>query len=147
MSGFLNRASLIGNLGRDPELRHTSSGARVVSLSLATTESWKDDSGERHERTEWHRVVIFNEALGKIAEKYLVKGARVFLEGQLRTRKWQDPSGAERYSTEIVLSPYNGTLTFLDSRKDDTAERASGGSRGEPAAAGPGADPDDEIPF
>jgi len=117
MSGSLNRATLIGNLGHDPEVRTTQNGGRVVTLSLATSESWKDDTtGERRERTEWHRIVIFSEALGKIAEQYLVKGAKVFVEGAIRTRKWQDQSGADRYSTEIHLTPYNGTLTFLDKK-------------------------------
>ncbi len=106
MSGFLNRVQLIGNLGRDPEVRTMQNGGQVVTLSIATTESWKDDrSGERRERTEWHRVVIFNEGLGKIAERYLQKGAKVYLEGKLTTRKWQDQSGADRYSTEIHLLP------------------------------------------
>src|SRR4029077_16913937 len=141
MSGFLNRVQLIGNLGRDPEVRTMQNGGQVVTLSIATTESWKDDrSGERRERTEWHRVVIFNDGLGKIAERYLQKGAKVYLEGKLTTRKWQDQSGADRYSTEIHLTPFNGVLTFLDSRRD--GERPSGG---EPAgAAGHSGDPDDE---
>ena len=140
----VNRVQLIGNLGRDPEVRTTQSGGRVVTLSIATTESWKDErSGERRERTEWHRVVIFNEGLGKIAERYLEKGAKVYLEGKLTTRKWQDQSGADRYSTEIHLTPYNGVLTFLDSRRDGA--RPAGG---EPTGStGPSADPDDEIPF
>src|SRR5208282_5359729 len=144
MSGYLNRASIIGNLGVDPEARTTLNGQRIVSFSVATTETWKDaQSGEKRERTEWHRVVIFNEGLGKIAEKYLTKGAKVFLEGKLTTRKWQDQSGADRYSTEIHLTPYNGVLTFLDSRRD--GERSTGG---EPAGStGPGGDPDGEIPF
>ena len=118
MSGSLNRATLIGNLGHDPEIRTTQTGGRVVTLSVATSESWKDDStGERRERTEWHRVVIFNDGLGKIAEQYLTKGAKVFVEGTIRTRKWKDQSGADRYSTEIHLTPYVGTLTFLDTKK------------------------------
>ena len=116
----------------------------LVTLSIATSESWKDDrSGERRERTEWHRVVIFNEGLGKIAERYLEKGAKVYLEGKLTTRKWQDQSGADRYSTEIHLTPYNGVLTFLDSKRE--GERPAGG---EPAGStGPDGDPDEEIPF
>src|SRR5271166_3152775 len=131
MSGSLNRATLIGNLGADPEVRTTQSGQRIVSFNIATTESWKDpQSGERRERTEWHRVVIFNEGLGKIAEQYLTKGAKVFVEGALRTRKWQDQSGADRYSTEIHLTPYNGTLTFLDRKKD--GDRATGGDGSAP---------------
>ena len=104
MSGFLNRVQLIGNLGRDPEVRTTQNVGRIVTLSIATSESWKDErSCERRERTEWHRVVIFNEGLGKVAERYLDKGAKVYVEGKLTTRKWQDQSGADRYSTEIHL--------------------------------------------
>jgi len=151
MSGYLNKATLIGNLGQDPEVRTMQSGGQVVTLSIATSESWKDPrTGERRERTEWHRVVIFNEGLGKIAEQYLTKGAKVYVEGQIRTRKWQDQSGADRYSTEIHLTPYNGEIKFLDSRKP--GERAYGGSDAprEPAMAGAGAgggDLSDEIPF
>jgi single-strand DNA-binding protein len=147
MSGFLNRVTLIGNLGADPEVRHTQSGQRIVSMSIATSERWKDPrSGEPRERTEWHRIVIFNEGLGKIAEQYLTKGAKVLVEGQMRTRKWQDQSGHDRYSTEVVLSPFNGILTFLDSKRNDngaTSERASGPSWDAPKVA----DHDDEIPF
>jgi single-strand DNA-binding protein len=151
MSGYLNKATLIGNLGQDPEVRTMQSGGQVVTLSIATSESWKDPrTGERRERTEWHRVVIFNEGLGKIAEQYLTKGAKVYVEGQIRTRKWQDQSGADRYSTEIHLTPYNGEIKFLDSRKP--GERAYVGSDAprEPAMAGAGAgggDLSDEIPF
>jgi single-strand DNA-binding protein len=153
MSGYLNKATLIGNLGQDPEVRATQAGSKIVTLSVATSESWNDQrSGERRERTEWHRVVIFNEGLATIAEKYLVKGAKVYVEGQIRTRKWQDQSGADRYSTEIHLTPYNGEIKFLDSRKP--GDRASGGSDAarEPAMAGAGraaggGDLDDEIPF
>jgi single-strand DNA-binding protein len=117
MSGSLNRASLIGNLGGDPEVRTTQNGKQVVTLSVATSENWKDAvTGERRERTEWHRIVIFNEGLGKIAEQFLTKGAKVFVEGSIRTRKWQDQSGAERTSTEIHLTPVSGTLTFLDKK-------------------------------
>lgn len=153
MSGYLNEATLIGNLGQDPEVRTMNNGGQVVTLSVATSESWTDSaSGERKQRTEWHRVVIFSDGLGKLAEKYLEKGAKVFIRGALRTRKWQDQSGADRYSTEIHLTPYNGTLTFLSSKRDGT--RASGGSDAarEPAMAGAGGgrgggDLDDEIPF
>jgi single-strand DNA-binding protein len=123
-------------------------GGRVVTLSLATSESWKDDdSGERHQRTEWHRVVIFNEGLGRIAEQYLAKGAKVYVEGQLRTRKWQEASGVERSATEIHLTPYNGTMTFLDKKRG--GNRASGGGRAarEPAMVGAGAGGDSEIPY
>ena len=143
MSGSLNRATLIGNLGADPEARTTQSGQRIVTFSVATTESWKDTSGERRERTEWHRVVIFNEGLAKIAEKYLTKGAKVFVEGKLATRKWQDQQGNDRYTTEIQLSPYTGTLTFLDSCKGDADERG-GRDKGYTPPAG---DDPDEIPF
>ena len=153
MSGYLNRVQLIGNLGNDPEVRTMQNGGRVVTLGIATSESWKDDrSGERRERTEWHRVVIFNEGLGKIAEQYLTKGAKIFVEGALRTRKWQDQSGADRYSTEIHLTPYNGTLTFLDKKRDgDRVPDGSAPAR-EPPMAGAGggtggAGLDDEIPF
>ena len=146
MSGFLNRVQLIGNLGRDPELRTTQTGKSVVTLSVATSESWKDDrTGDRIERTEWHRVVIWNEALGNIAEKYLAKGAKVFIEGKLTTRKWQDESGADRYSTEIHLTPYNGTLTFLDSKKNgNEAAGADEPRERTPATSG---NVDDAIPF
>jgi single-strand DNA-binding protein len=144
MSGYLNRASLIGNLGSDPEVRTTSSGQRVVSMSIATTERWKDQrSGETRERTEWHRIVIWNEGLGKVAEDYLRKGAKVFVEGKLSTRKWQDQQGNDRYSTEIVLSPYQGVLTFLDSRRNGESSRAEGGT----GASQSRGDLDDEVPF
>ena len=114
----VNKVILVGNLGRDPDVRRMTSGEPVVNLSVATSESWRDKaSGERKERTEWHRVVIFNEGLGRIADQYLTKGAKVYVEGMLRTRKWQDTEGHDRYSTEIHLTPYNGTLTFLDPRK------------------------------
>jgi single-strand DNA-binding protein len=144
MAGSVNKVILVGNLGKDPEVRTTQDGTKIVNLTLATSENWNDrQTGERKERTEWHRVVIFNEGLGKIAERYLEKGAKVYLEGKLTTRKWQDQSGADRYSTEIHLTPYNGVLTFLDSRRD--GERAAGG---EPTgSAGSGGDPGDEIPF
>ena len=116
MSASLNRVQLIGNLGNDPEVRTMQNGGQVVTLSIATSESWKDDtSGERRERTEWHRVVVFN-GLAKIAEQYLHKGSKVFVEGQLRTRKWQDQSGADRYSTEIHLSAFQSTLILLDKK-------------------------------
>ena len=157
MSGFLNKVQLIGNLGRDPEVRSTQSGKKVVTLNIATGESWKDASGNKVERTEWHRVVIWNEGLGDIAEKYLVKGAKVYVEGKLTTRKWQDQDGNDRFSTEIHLTPYNGTMTFLDSKRPEgrtqssaTTERArepamAGGSTG--AGFPSGGDLDDEIPF
>jgi len=153
MAGSVNKVILVGNLGRDPEVRNTQDGRKVVNLSLATSESWRDrQSGERKERTEWHRVVIFNENLAEVAEKYLRKGAKVFIEGQLQTRKWTDQSGAEKYTTEIVLQRYRGELTMLDGRGDSSA---SGGHTAEFAENTPtsppprkgGADLDDEIPF
>ena len=151
MSGFLNRVQLIGNLGRDPEVRSTQTGKQVVTLNIATGESWKDDNGNRVERTEWHRVVIWNEGLGTIAGKYLAKGSKVFIEGKLTTRKWTDSAGVERYSTEIHLTPYSGTLTFLDARRDSGPDRSSHSGAHPPAAGGagaaPGPDLDDEIPF
>ena len=152
MSGFLNRVTLIGNLGQDPEIRTTRSGDKVVTLSIATSERWTDGrSGERRERTEWHRLVVFNEKLGALAEKFLRKGAKVYVEGSIRTRKWQDQSGADRYSTEIHLGPYNAVLLFLD-RKQDDSRTASGGDAAprEPAGDGSGigsCDMDDDIPF
>ncbi len=117
MSGSVNKVILIGNLGRDPEIRRMGSGDAVVSLNLATTESWRDKaSGERKDRTEWHRVVIYNENLGKVAEQYLKKGSKVYVEGQLQTRKWADKDGVEKYTTEVVLQRFRGELTLMDSR-------------------------------
>ena len=156
MSGSVNRVIIVGNLGKDPEIRTTQSGDRIANLSVATSETWRDkQSGERKERTEWHRVVIFGDALAGVAEKYLRKGSKVYLEGQLQTRKWQDQSGADRYSTEIVLQPFRGTLTMLDSpsdgQHDDT--RSPRPDRDDPrtnAGTGGGArydDLDDDIPF
>ena len=150
MSGYLNRVQLIGNLGRDPEVRTTQTGKTVVTLVIATSGSWKDERGNRVERTEWHRIVIFSEGLGQIAEKYLEKGSKVYLEGKLCTRKWQDQSGADRYSTEIHLTPYNGVLIFLDSRRDSDPAAATTPSdrRGEATGGTGGASNlDDEIPF
>ena len=151
MSGYLNKATLIGNLGADPEVRTTSTGT-VVTFNIATSESWKDArSGERVEKTEWHRIVIWNEGLGKIAETYLRKGAKVYVEGAIRTRRWQDQSGADRTSTEIHLSPYNGTLIFLDSKRDgdDRAPRRQPAPAGAGAGGGggPASDEDSDIPF
>ncbi|AMW35220.1 single-stranded DNA-binding protein [Haematospirillum jordaniae] len=123
MAGSVNKVILVGNLGRDPEVRSTQNGQKIVNMTVATSESWKDrQTGERREKTEWHRVVIFNPNLGEIAERYLRKGSKVYLEGQLQTRKWTDQSGQERYSTEVVLQAYRGELTLLDSR--------SGGGQG-----------------
>ncbi|MGH6886092.1 MAG: single-stranded DNA-binding protein, partial [Geminicoccales bacterium] len=117
MAGSVNKVILVGNLGRDPEIRTMQDGGKVANLSVATSESWRDkSSGERRERTEWHRVVVFNDRLVDVIEKYLKKGAKVYLEGQLQTRKWQDQSGQDRYSTEVVLQRYRGELTMLDTR-------------------------------
>jgi single-strand DNA-binding protein len=119
MTGSLNKATLIGHLGKDPEIRSFSNGGRAASFSIATSESWKDkESGERKERTEWHRISILNEGLVTIAEKYLKKGSKVYIEGKLETRKWTDKDGQEKYTTEVVLRPYSGDLIMLDGRKD-----------------------------
>ena len=127
MAGSVNKVTLVGNLGRDPEVRSTQDGAKIVQLSLATSERWKDrNSGEQRERTEWHRVVIFNENLGRIAEQYLRKGSTCYIEGQLQTRKWTDNQGVEKYTTEVVLQRYRGELTLLGGRGDS----AGGGSYG-----------------
>lgn len=132
MAGSVNKVILIGNLGRDPEVRRMGSGDAVVNLRIATSENWRDrQSGERKERTEWHSVVIFNENLAKVAEQYLKKGSKVYIEGQLQTRKWTDQSGQERYSTEVVLQRFRGELTILDSRGE-------GGSRSEGDFGGDG---------
>lgn len=121
MSGSLNRATLIGNLGADPEIRSTQDGRKIVNLRIATSESWRDkNTGERKEKTEWHRVVIFNEALAKVAEQYLRKGSKVYLEGKIQTRDWTDAKGEKKYATEIVLQEFNGTLTMLDGKADAT---------------------------
>ena len=120
MSGSLNKVQLIGNLGRDPEMRQTQDGRKIATFSMATTESWKDKmTGERRDKTEWHRVVIFNERLAGIVEQYLRKGAKIYLEGQMQTRKWTDQQGVEKYTTEIVLSQYRGELTMLGGRNDN----------------------------
>jgi single-strand DNA-binding protein len=159
MAGSVNKVILVGNLGADPEVRHTQDGRPIVNLRVATSESWRDKaSGERRERTEWHRVVIFNENLAKIAEQYLKKGSKVYLEGQLQTRKWQDQSGQDRYSTEVVLQQYRGELTLLDGRQGaggaegrDTAAASSGDfGRSGPLGGGRRSfdkELDDEIPF
>ncbi|MGV3650462.1 MAG: single-stranded DNA-binding protein, partial [Devosia sp.] len=129
MAGSVNKVILVGNLGADPEVRNLPSGGKVVNLSVATSETWRDrNSGERRERTEWHRVVIFSEGLAKVAEQYLRKGSKVYLEGQLQTRKWQDQSGADRYSTEVVLQGFNSNLTMLDGRGE--GEGGGGGGYG-----------------
>ena len=155
MAGSVNKVILVGNLGRDPEVRQTQDGQKIVNLNLATSENWKDkNTGERRERTEWHRVVIFNEALGSVAEQYLRKGSKVYIEGQLQTRKWTDQSGQEKYTTEVVLQRYRGELHMLDSRGE--AGQASAGfgngnqdtySQAPAPVQGGAADLDDEIPF
>jgi single-strand DNA-binding protein len=149
MAGSVNKVILVGNLGRDPEVRRLTSGDPVVNLSVATSESWRDKaSGERKERTEWHRVVIFNENLAKIAEQYLRKGAKVYIEGALQTRKYTDKDGAEKYSTEIVLQKYRGELTMLDGRGDsDRSERPAMAGASEGGRSFERAELDDEIPF
>jgi single-strand DNA-binding protein len=134
---MLNRAQLIGHLGQDPEIRHTQAGAMIASFSVATSERWTDKrSGERKERTEWHRVVIFNETLGQVAQKYLRKGSRVFLEGQIATRKWTDKSNIERYTTEIVVAQFGGKLVLLDRAEGERAVESTAGDN-----------LDDDIPF
>jgi single-strand DNA-binding protein len=172
MAGSVNKVILVGNLGRDPEIRSTNDGTRIANLNLATSESWRDrNSGERKERTEWHRIVIFNERLVEIAEKYLRKGSKIYVEGALQTRKWTDQQNQERYSTEVVLQRFHGELTMLDGARDGGRAGAGGAmgggyDEGDPgdfastpraAAAAPmggasrgraaNADLDDEIPF
>ena len=128
MAGSVNKVIIIGNLGRDPEVRSFQNGGKVVNLRIATSETWRDkQSGERKERTEWHSVAIFNEGLAKIAEQYLKKGSTVYIEGSLETRKWQDQSGQDKYTTEIVLRPYNGNLTLLGGRGDGGSGGGGGG--------------------
>jgi single-strand DNA-binding protein len=139
MAGSVNKVILIGNLGKDPEIRRTQDGRPIANLRIATTENWRDKaSGERKEKTEWHSVVIFNENLCKVAEQYLKKGAKVYVEGQLQTRKWQDQSGAERYSTEVVLQNYGGTLTMLDGRAGAGAGGMAEGGQSEYGSGGGG---------
>jgi single-strand DNA-binding protein len=163
MAGSVNKVILVGNLGADPEIRRTQDGRPIVNLRLATSETWRDKAtGERRERTEWHRVVIFNETLAKVAEQYLKKGAKVYVEGQLQTRKWQDQQGQDRYSTEVVLQGFSSQLTMLDrvgggaggdfGSDDSGSNFGSSGSRSparQPAMAGAGArdDMNDEVPF
>ncbi|WP_299545940.1 single-stranded DNA-binding protein [uncultured Tateyamaria sp.] len=168
MAGSVNKVILIGNLGRDPEVRTFQNGGKVCNLRIATSETWKDrNTGERKERTEWHSVAIFSEPLARVAEQYLRKGSKVYLEGQLETRKWQDQSGQDRYSTEVVLRPYTSTLTMLDGRGEgggggnvgggggggqmgyddrDGGYGSGGGGSSQPSPA-PSRDLDDEIPF
>ena len=171
MAGSVNKVILIGNLGRDPEIRSTQDGTRIANLSLATSENWRDkNSGERKERTEWHRVVIFNDKLVEVVEKFLKKGSKIYVEGALQTRKWTDQSGVEKYSTEVVLQRFRGELTMLDGRGEggggggggsggyDQDEGGgsgggfgsgggSGGGASRPERRPPGPDLDDEIPF
>ena len=153
MSGSVNKVTLVGNLGRDPEIRAMQNGDKIVQLSIATSDRWKDkNSVEQRERTEWHRVVIFNDALGKIAEQYLKKGSTVYLEGQLQTRKWTDQqSGQDKYTTEVVLQRYRGELTLLGSRQDNQINNDYNKSEidqlSEPPVSNIASDLDDEIPF
>ena len=168
MAGSVNKVILVGNLGADPEIRRTQDGRPICNINVATSENWRDkNTGERREKTEWHRVVIFNEGLCKVAEQYLRKGSKVYIEGALQTRKWQDQSGADRYSTEVVLQGFNSTLTMLDGRSGGGAEnygggggfnessppyddgRSSGGGRSGGGGGGGSFDKDldDEIPF
>ena len=159
MAGSVNKVIIVGNLGRDPETRNFPNGGKVVNLRIATSETWRDKtSGERKERTEWHGVAIFNENLAKIAEQYLRKGSTVYIEGQLETRKWQDQSGADKYTTEIVLRAFRGELTLLggkdgggDDRQQDHGDTARQAPAGYGAGGGPNSggrsDMDDEIPF
>jgi single-strand DNA-binding protein len=163
MGGSVNKVILVGNLGADPEVRRTQDGRPIVNLRLATSETWRDKmTGERRERTEWHRVVIFNETLAKVAEQYLKKGSKIYVEGQLQTRKWQDQQGQDRYSTEVVLQGFSSQLTMLDRAGGGSAsgdfgsdESGSFGSRSAPArqpamagaGAGMGEDMNDEVPF
>ncbi|MGJ8587016.1 MAG: single-stranded DNA-binding protein [Yoonia sp.] len=131
MAGSVNKVILIGNLGADPEVRTFQNGGKVANLRIATSETWKDkNTGERREKTEWHTVAIFQEGLVRIAEQYLKKGSKVYIEGKLQTRKWQDQSGQDRYSTEVVLNGYDGTLTMLDSRNEGGGGNYGGGSGG-----------------
>jgi len=151
MAGSVNKVILIGNLGRDPEVRSFPSGGKVANLNIATSERWRDkQSGENRERTEWHRVAIYNENLVRIAEQYLRKGSKVYIEGQLETRKWQDQSGADRYTTEIALRPFRGELTLLDGRGEGgggSFDQDRGGSFGDEGRGSPAGQIDDEIPF
>ena len=170
MAGSVNKVILVGNLGRDPEIRRTQDGRPIANLNVATSETWRDkNTGERREKTEWHRVVIFNDGLCRVAEQYLRKGSKVYIEGQLQTRKWQDQSGQDRYSTEVVLQGFGGTLTMLDGRDGagagsgmsdgggsgyDSGPRDGGGYGGETSSRGGGGGGssydkplDDEIPF
>ncbi|MBL8599655.1 MAG: single-stranded DNA-binding protein [Devosia sp.] len=160
MAGSVNKVILVGNLGAEPEVRTLPSGNKVVNLSVATSENWRDkNTGERKEKTEWHRVVIFSEGLARVAEQYLHKGSKVYLEGQLQTRKWQDQSGQDKYSTEVVLQGFNSNLTMLDGRSEGGGDsvgfsgpssRSEGGGGRRPSSNAPAFEPagmDDDIPF
>jgi single-strand DNA-binding protein len=151
LAGSINKVLLIGNLGADPEVRSTQTGGRIVTLSIATSERWKDRaSGEQREKTEWHRVVIFNEALGRVAEQYLKKGSTCHIEGQLQTRKWTDDQGAEKYSTEVVLQQFRGELTLLGGRGDQTRKTfppETAINAGEPTSQKPPERSGDDVPF
>lgn len=167
MAGSVNKVILVGSLGRDPEIRNFPNGGKLVNLRIATSETWRDkNSGERKERTEWHSVAIFSEPLGRIAEQYLRKGSKVYIEGQLETRKWQDQQGQDRYSTEVVLRPFSGNITLLDRKPEEGGRGAGydqspagyggngdsrrgdyGGGRPEGAGSYGASDIDDEIPF
>ena len=150
MAGSVNKVILVGNLGKDPEVRSTQDGSKIVNLTLATSETWNDRaSGERKERTEWHRVVIFNDRTADVAEKFLKKGAKIYVEGSLQTRKWTDKDGAEKYSTEVVLQNFRGELTMLDGRSGGGEGGGGGGARGagEAPASFQRDEMDDEIPF
>jgi single-strand DNA-binding protein len=161
MAGSVNKVILVGNLGREPEVRSMQDGRSMVNMSVATSETWRDrQSGERKERTEWHRVVIFNEKLAEVAQKFVKKGSKVYVEGQLSTRKWTDQSGQERYTTEVVIPRFGGALTMLDGRggggdgggmggggPDDDLGGGSSGGGGRPASRGSKAELDDDIPF
>jgi single-strand DNA-binding protein len=164
MAGSVNKVILVGNLGKDPEIRRTQDGRPIANLSVATSETWRDKAtGERKEKTEWHRVVIFNEGLCKVAEQYLKKGAKVYIEGQLQTRKWTDQSGVEKYSTEVVLQGFNSNLTMLDGRSGGGGSFADDGGGSDFGSSGPvssaprravaagggsrNSDMDDDIPF
>ncbi len=154
MAGSVNKVILIGNLGRDPEVRTFQNGGKVCNLRIATSETWKDrNTGERRERTEWHSVAIFSEGLVRVAEQYLRKGSKIYLEGKLQTRKWQDQSGQDRYSTEVVLQGFDATLVMLDGRGDSGGggggygDGSQGGYDSGPAPSAPAQDIDDEIPF
>ena len=161
MAGSVNKVILIGNLGADPDIKRTQDGRPIANLSIATSDTWKDkNTGERREKTEWHRVVVFNEGLCRVIENYVKKGSKVYIEGQLQTRKWQDNEGKDRWSTEVVLQNYNGVLTMLDGRNDNQgggydqgggsfgqSGPSGGGSQGGGFGGPSGGDIDDEIPF